>query len=56
MELDLADKYIIGGDKYIRLMDYCKVFGKHDRTVRSKISEGVLKSKKIKGKGVLVRI
>lgn len=56
MDLDLVDKYIIGSDKYIRLQDYCKIFGKHDRTVRAKISEGELKSKKIKGKGVLVRI
>ena len=55
MDLDLVDKYIIGGDKYIKLQDYCSVFGKHERTVRQYIEKGNLKSKKIKNR-VLVRI
>lgn len=55
MDLDLIDKYIFSGEKYISLQNYCDVFGKHERTVRAHISEGNLKSKKFKGK-IYVRI
>jgi hypothetical protein len=50
MDLALADKIVIGSDKYIHFNDYCEVFNKDPRTVRGSIKDEKVITKIFNGK------